>query len=62
MNVNLPVSGHLSPAASAGTAGRSSMDKRSNRGLVPERGDVGTCERKGKHNDFETRIEYGGSI
>ena len=54
--------GRLSPAESASTACRSSVDKRSNRGLVPERGDVGTCERKGKHNDFETRIECGGGI
>src|ERR1039458_7038235 len=49
-----------SPAASASPARRSSKDKRSNRGLVPERGGVGTCVRKGKHNDFETRIECDG--
>jgi hypothetical protein len=36
------------------------QDERSNRGLVPEHGGVGICVRKGKHYDFETRIECAG--
>ena len=51
-----------SSALPANPGGRSSKDKRSNRRVVPERGVVGTCVRKGKHNDFETRIGRDGAI
>ena len=54
MSVHLSLSS-VHRLASASPARRSSENKRSNRGLFPECGVVGTCVRKGKRNDFENK-------
>src|SRR5208337_3222603 len=48
------------PATAAGAARRSNKDKGSSSWLLSMRSGVWTCVRKGKHNDFETRIECDG--